>query len=251
MSAPQPTYPVREIDPSALDYSMFSHEDLANIVLQRSEVLHDEVRPGDIIRDWEAGDASRLNAAVEARGIIFAQRAVRGIQTEFEKLKPILDRLAPEKIADIGCGYAFFDLFAQARYDSELLLIDIEQAEYRHFGFEDEAAAYTNLTSAREFLESNGVPAAQITTWNPDREDMRDDEKPDLCVSFLACGFHFPVDMYMPFFRFGIEPGGTILLDLRAHNFQDSKRTLARLGAVEEIDRIKNRRRIRIRKGRR
>ena len=237
------------IDPTSLDYSMLSKGDLANIVLQRSEVLMGIKRPGDVIRQWIDGDATRLNAEVESKGAILAQRAARTIQAEFEALQPILDKLNPKKIADIGCGYAFFDLFAHARYDCDVLLIDIESNDHRHFGFEEEAAAYTSLQTARNFLQSNGVPAPRITTWNPEKDDLEEGVKPDLAVSFLSCGYHFPVDMYMPFFRFGIAPGGTVILDLRGAAFQENKRVLSKLGRVEVIAQGKGRKRVLVRKG--
>ncbi|MEL7115339.1 MAG: class I SAM-dependent methyltransferase [Pseudomonadota bacterium] len=240
-----------EIDPSGLDYRMFSQRDLTNMVLQRSDVLSDVPRPGRLINAWSDGDGAPLKAAVKDRGIIFAQRAARMIQTEFELLKPILDPIAPKKIADIGCGYGMFDLFAHARYGSDLLLIDIEQSDHRHFGFKSQAAAYTSLSSAKAFLTQNGVPAARVTTWNPESEDIDPGTKPDVAVSFLSCGFHFPVDMYAPFFRFGVAPGGTIILDLRNQTYREGLQVLEKLGHVEELHRVKNRRRVVVRKGKR
>lgn len=239
------------VEPSALNYAMLKPSDLQNIVLQRSDVISDEPRPNDIIRDWMAGQPARLQQAVASRGVIFAQRAARMIQREFEALTPVLDQLRPTKIADIGCGYAVFDLFAYARYGADIFLVDIEQNDHRHFGFEEEASAYTSLASAKAFLVGNGVPELRVTTWNPETQDPPEtEEKPDLAVSFLACGFHFPVDMYMPFFRFGVAPGGAVILDLRSTNYQENKRELSKLGRVEELARIKNRRRVVVWKGR-
>ena len=128
-------------------------------------------------------------------------------------------------------------------------MIDIESNDHRHFGFEEEAAAYTSLQTARNFLQSNGVPAPRITTWNPEKDDLEEGVKPDLAVSFLSCGYHFPVDMYMPFFRFGIAPGGTVILDLRGAAFQENKRVLSKLGRVEVIAQGKGRKRVLVRKG--
>lgn len=253
MNAPRPIHQPQEIEVSDLDFSMLSEVDLLNIALQRSEVLSDEKRPNDMIREWSAGQEARLRQAVSDRGMIFAQRAMRTIQIEFEQLQPVLDPLAPQHIADIGCGYAFFGLLAYARYGCDLMLIDIEENERRHFGFEEEGAAYSDLEVAKQFLVANGVPEGKLRIWNPELEDAPEveaaDDKPDLAVSFLACGFHFPVDMYVPFFRFGVRPKGAVLLDLRSVTFQENRRVLAKLGHLEEIARIKNRRRVLLRKG--
>lgn len=255
MSLPKPQIPAAlhaaaDLEPGALDYSMLSHDDLINIVLQRSDVLRGERQPGAVIRAWQQGDTGPLDAFVRSNGAVLAQRAAQIIRTEFEGLVPILDQIQPKRVADIGCGYAFFDLFLHHRYGCELLLIDVEENEHRHFGFEDEAAAYTNLQTGREFLRANGVDEHKITTWNPEKEDPDDAESVDLAFSFLSCGFHFPVDMYMPFFRFGVVPGGSIILDLRASKFQLEKRNLNRLGPLKVLSQGKGVKRVWIKRGR-
>lgn len=240
---------VLQLHPSALDYSMFSADDLRNIVLQRSEILRDVRNSGKLIRAWEAGDSSGLDAVIADKSLHLAERAVAAIRDEFEQLREVLDPVAPRIIADIGCGYAFFDLFAQAAYDADLLLVDIEENERRHFGFEAEGAAYTSLNVARKFLERNGVPAARIATWNPQNQDLPDDTRIDLAVSLLSCGFHYPVDMYMPFFRFGVRQNGAVVLDLRSGQFGRSRKTLETLGKVSVLDVRNDRKRVILRKG--
>jgi len=242
---------ISDLDPTRLDYAMLGHEDLLNIVLQRSEILDDVRSPGDMIRAWVKGDTAPLDAIVREKGAVLAQRAAQVIGDEFEALRPVLDRLQPGRIADIGCGYGFFDLFAHHRFGCDVLLIDVEQNERRHFGFEEEAAAYTNLQTAKRFLCKNGVTDQMVTTWNPEKDDPDEEaEKVDLAVSFLSCGFHFPVDMYMPFFRFGVAPGGAIILDLRAPQFQENKRMLQKLGSVRVLSQGGGRKRVLVRKGR-
>lgn len=248
-AAPPQAFP-RRVEPSELDYSALDQNDLENLILQRSGVLSDVPRAGEVIRQWAQGEPTRLSAEANSRGLILAQRAARMIQTEFEQLTPLLDELRPTKIADIGCGYGFFDLYAHARYGCDLLLIDIEKNQQRHFGYEEEAAAYSNLHTARNLLIANGVPPEQVTTWNPQAgDDLDDGQKPDLAVSFLACGYHFPVDMYLPFFRFGVAPGGTLLLDVRNGSFDQSRRALRKLGKMKVLYKGRGRRRVMVRKG--
>ncbi len=237
------------VDVSGLDYSMLTHGDLVNIVLQRSDVINDEKRPGDVIREWEAGQPERLNKIVEEKGVVLAQRAARIIQTEFEAMLPELDAMAPSRVADIGCGYGFFDLFVHDRYGAELLLIDIEGNDRRHFGFEEEGAAYTSLWTAERFLQANGVSLDKVDSWNPEVDDAPQTDKIDLAVSFLACGYHFPVDMYLPFFRYGVRKGGHIVLDVRAQYFQDCKRILSQYGKVRLFSQGRGKKRVILQKG--
>lgn len=237
------------VDAGALDYRALGRQDLLNIALQRSDVIADARRPGDLIRGWMAGDLTRFEAEVASRGAVLAQRAFNIIQREFEALLPVLDALQPRRIADIGCGYGFFGLMAYARYRCDLLLIDVENTDRRHFGFEEEGAGYADLQVARRFLEANGVPPEAVTTWNPEREDMDTTDRPDLAVSFLACGFHFPVEMYMPFFRYGVAKGGSILLDVRRSNFRENRALLDALGRLRVVEDVANRRRVIVTKG--
>ena len=239
----------RRPDPAQMNYSMFSHGDLVNIVLQRSEILHDIQNPGQKIRAWERGDVSELDAIVTEKSETLAMRAASIIQDEFDELRSVIDPAEPKSIADIGCGYAFFDLFAHVAYDCDLLLVDIEENELRHFGYNNEGAAYTSLSVARDFLSGNGVPDRAITTWNPQIEELEDAERVDVALSLLSCGFHYPVDMYMPFFRFGVRKGGKIILDLRAAQFDQIVKTLSVLGKVETISTGKGRHRVVVHKG--
>ncbi len=237
------------LDPARLDYSMFSRQDLRNIVLQRSEILHDVRSSGKVIRAWEQGDPALLDAVIADKSLHLAERAVEAIRDEFLHLEPLIAPLKPRRIADIGCGYAFFDLFAHAAFDCDLLLVDIEQNERRHFGFEQEAAGYASLDRARGFLTANGVARDRIATWNPQTEDLPEADRISVAVSLLSCGFHYPVDMYMPFFRLGVHKHGAIILDLRAGQYGKSRKTLATLGRVDVIDERRDRKRVIVRKG--
>ncbi|MCC6008532.1 MAG: class I SAM-dependent methyltransferase, partial [Rhodobacteraceae bacterium] len=88
----------------ALDVSMFSRGDLLNLILQRSEVLDDIPRPGRLIKAWTEGNPAPLEEQVERLGPEIARRAFARIRTECEVLDPVLKRLAPKRVADIGCA---------------------------------------------------------------------------------------------------------------------------------------------------
>ncbi len=141
----------------------------------------------------------------------------------------------PRRIANIGCGYAFWDLFAARTYGSELVLIDLEQNDERHFGFADQGAAYSSLSVARKFLENNGIAPDRITTMNPAVADAQSSENVDLAVSFLSCGFHYPVDSYYSYFAEKVSEGGSIILDLRVSTAREQSARLGTLGTVQQL----------------
>ncbi|MDP2081939.1 MAG: class I SAM-dependent methyltransferase [Pseudotabrizicola sp.] len=232
----------------SLDISMFSAEDLLNLILQRSEVLFDLPRSGRIIRAWNGGDEAPIRDCVQTYGETIARRAAGVIYAEYRALAPILLANPAKRVADIGCGYGFFDLFLARDSKASVLLIDIEQNTRRHFGYAVEGAAYSNLSIARRLLESNGVAAKRIETLNPEREDLTAAAPVDLAVSFLSCGFHYPASSYAAYFRDGVAPGGKIMLDLRAATADAQMVDLEGLGAVEDLAAPPKARRILLRK---
>lgn len=217
---------------AGLAFDGLASSDLVNLILQRSEVLSDLPRPGKVIRAWEAGDNAPMLAEVERLGVAIAQRAAGVIAAEYAALRPVLAEAPPARVADIGCGYALFDLFLARDFAADLLLIDIETNDRRHFGFQDQGAAYASLSVARALLQGNGVAAGRIVTLNPGRADLLAAGKVDLAVSFLSCGFHYPVGTYIPFFRQCMNPGGRVILDLRAATADAQMQKLAPLGAI-------------------
>ncbi len=200
-----------EMGESEVDFSMFGDEDVANFVLQRSEVGN----AGREIRAWMEGDDgpilefARRNRAQILDGVMEVARR------ECSYFTDATDPLRPRRVADIGCGYALADLVLYRRYGCDLVLIDIETSDKRHFGFAGEGAGYASLDKARRFLEANGVPPEKITTINPNRQDLSEVPPVDLAISLASCGFHYPAETYAAFFRDQVSPGGAIVLDIR------------------------------------
>ncbi|MBV1868728.1 MAG: class I SAM-dependent methyltransferase [Marinosulfonomonas sp.] len=220
---------------TGLDVSAFERDDLVNVILQRSEVLWDQPKPGAVIRSWRAGDMGPINAAVDRLGEDIARRAAAVIHAEFRSLEPVLSQSSPKIIADIGCGYAFFDLFAARYFNCDLVLIDLEQNEHRHFGFQEEGAAYSSLSVARQMLLDNGVEDAAIRLLNPNQEDPASCRDIDLAFSFLSCGFHYPVSSYIPFFEKSVADEGSIILDLRSKTAQAQQKAVSHIGVIEHL----------------
>jgi SAM-dependent methyltransferase len=221
---------------AGLDLSCFSETDLVNLILQRSEILADHSRrPKRIIRAWVAGDDGPVREAAAWLGADAARRAAGFVYLEYCALRPLLRRLAPRHVADIGCGYGFFDLFLQAEFNCSVTLIDTEDTDARHFGFKAQGASYASLPVARRLLTGNGCPPDRIATLNPGRDAIDTLRGVDLAVSFLACGFHFPWQVYAGFFQHALVPDGSVILDLRQHRAERDVQALGRIGTVEEI----------------
>ena len=199
------------IDPATLDFSMFTDQDVANILLQRSEMASS----GQVIKDWMEGDAGPLLEDARTLRDDILNDSIRIAERECAFFLASTDTISPKRAADIGCGYAFASLLLHRRYGCGIVLIDIEEGNGRHFGFQGEGAGYTSLKKARAFLEKNGVPPEKITTINPKSEDTAALGGFDLVISLASCGFHYPVSTYENLFSNQITSGGGIVLDIR------------------------------------
>lgn len=233
---------------TGLDLGCLDRDDLINLILQRSEVMFDRPRSGQVIRAWESGDVAPMQAEIDRLGDAVARRVAGVIHAEYREIAPLLRELAPQRVADIGCGYAFFDLFLAQELKAEVVLIDLESNEHRHFGFNAEGAVYSRLARAKELLRANGVAAKRITTLNPGKTAPERIRPVDLVVSFLSCGFHYPVDSYLPFLDKALTPGGTAIFDLREAQAAKQIAALEAFGTVTDIAAIPKARRVMLRK---
>ncbi len=235
---------VRHQAVATLDLACLSPEDIVNLVLQRSEVLYDQPRAGRPIKAWSEGNDAPLMRLAHGMGESLARRAAGFIHAEYRAVAPQLAALKPARIADIGCGYGFFDLFAARDLGASVLLIDLEQNDRRHFGFQPDGAAYSSLAKARQLLQSNGIDADRIETLNPRDTDPLAAKPVDLVVSFLSCGFHYPVDHYLDFLDKVLRPGGAAIFDLRTRSADKQAAQLAQFGSLVDLPAHANARRV-------
>lgn len=205
-----------------VDVSALSATDVANLALQRTEVMFNTGIPriGAPSYLFWARFNSKLPLMLEAR--LRRQKIISGaLAVITAEVAQIVARLPSEPVArlcDIGCGYAFHDVFLGRVVDlTQIHLIDIEHTDQRHHDFNRCGAGYSNLERAAALLASNAQPGKQppISTLNPQRQEMDFSHCFDLIISLLSCGFHYPVDIYLEFFERCLAPGGQIILDLR------------------------------------
>ena len=233
---------------ASLDLTCFDRGDLVNLILQRSEVMFDRPKSGRVIKAWQEGDDAPIQAVVDEMGETIARRAAGVIHAEYKAIKGLLQDLNLKRLADIGCGYGFFDLFAAQDLGCQVLLIDIEENTHRHFGFNLEGAAYSSLSRAKRLLVSNGIKSNMIETLNPSKKPVEASKPVDLTVSFLSCGFHYPVDPYLPFLDKVLRPGGAAIFDLRRSTSAVQAQKLEEFGALSDMAAPPKARRVLLRK---
>ncbi len=227
---------ISDLKTTALDES-----DMVNLILQRSEIIRDQPRFNRYIRAWTRGDDTPLRELIDQMGVEeLSRRAAAFIYLEYLELRWIFEDKPPKNIADIGCGYAFFDLFLARDHGCDVALIDLESNENRHFGFEAEGAAYSSLKVAKKLLTDNKVPEKKIQTFNPETDDVTTMQELDYAFSFISCGFHYPWSAYRDFFKNCVAQDGRTILDLRARTLGDVMLELSEFGYVRALTKAAN-----------
>ena len=98
----------------SLKTGAFLPADVVNLILQRSEIICDQPRPGRVIKAWTEGDASPALALVDRMGDELIKRAAAISLLDYRELFDTIRAMTPRRVADIGCGYAIFDLVSLA-----------------------------------------------------------------------------------------------------------------------------------------
>ena len=220
-----------------LKTSAFTPGDVVNLILQRSEIVKDHPEFNKAMKAWKNGDDAPFLALVDTLGIdLLVRRAAAFIYLEYLRLRPVFAANPPKSIADIGCGYAMFDLFLAKEFGCKLHLIDLESNDIRRFGFKPEAAAYSSLTVARTFLTDNGIPAKSVKTLNPETDDVDALRDLDFAFSFISCGYHYPWHTYRKLFEDGVGKSGKIIIDIRQRTLGRLLPELSDIGYVRYLD---------------
>lgn len=226
---------------TSLDTTAFDDADTLNLILQRSEIIRDQPHFNRYIKSWTQGDSGPAIELIGKLGTdLLVRRAAAFIFLEYLELKPVFSGSPPRNVADIGCGYALFDLYLAQDFNCNLVLIDLEQNEHRHFGFETEGAAYSNLQVARRFLIANGMQDTAIQTLNPNDADLASIRDLDFAFSFISCGFHYPWQSYQTFFESAVRRGGSVILDIRRRKSANAQVEMEALGTVKVIEQAAN-----------
>ena len=120
---------------------------------------------------------------------------------------------------DIGCGLAGFDILLHRACGAFLWLQDMDRVDDRiHYGFGADPSAYCRLGDVAAMMSLNEVrDSAWQGILSPDEVIGR----VDLVTSFLAWGFHFPVEVYLPAVSRMLATGGILILDIRKEHWID------------------------------
>jgi SAM-dependent methyltransferase len=208
-----------------LIFESLSHRDVVDIFLQRSFAsLRIPGLGSPAYALWRMGipHGLLLEGILRRKSVLNA--VIDRIHEEYVSIKQYLRGHTVSQLMDIGCGFAFIDVFFFKDYNCRLHLVDIERTAGHYHEFRSNAVGYTSLETAVSFLEDNGVPGTAIRTTNPLQSTL-EDENQDLILSLYSCGFHYPIDVYKDFVWRALRPGGKFIFDERKGEGQAGRLT--------------------------
>lgn len=126
----------------------------------------------------------------------------------------------PNKILDIGCGICGWicqGIFGENDKDFKIYLIDKTKVDEKvYYGYEKEGSFYNSMEIAFQNLMKNGIESKNIFMQEATEDNkIFFKEKFDLIVSFISCGFHYPVETYLDQIYEKLNEGGVLIIDIR------------------------------------
>ena len=218
-----------------VNFSAFSARDVEDIALQRTGQLKRLPGLGPVsFRAWERGHRLPLQIESRLRRRPILQGALDAVAREVEKITDYVGDRPVRRLVDIGCGHGLADLVFWRKYRCHIHLVDIERTDDKHHAYHSKGAGYASLKAARKFLMDNGVPASDIKTTNPRRDELVDGDV-DLIVSMISAGFHYPISTYTDFAIRALRGGGALVFDARKKTGQEEALSgFARVDVIAE-----------------
>lgn len=115
---------------------------------------------------------------------------------EYSIIKEFIKK--PNKVLDLGCGLSRMSVFLNWQWQDpniKFILADFNQINKNlTYGWNPKEDIYNDLNQTTEFVKKHGLKNFEIFDLKEDLTKLKDI---DLVYSFLAVGFHFPIEPYI------------------------------------------------------
>lgn len=133
-----------------------------------------------------------------------------------EALRPVLDqRDPPSRVLDIGCGLAVLDIHIARVYKSIVVrLLDGDGTGSRARGFRLQMEPWADVEAGHTMFRANvgGDVCPFVSVHRPGDFDM----SCDLILSSRSWCHHYPASVYLDSVKRSLNPGGLLVVDIRA-----------------------------------
>ena len=141
------------------------------------------------------------------------------MRREFQSIQPFLPRTCAS-ILDIGCGVAGIDVFLNHHFKENqptFYLLDKTMVEESIFyGFRPRGAFYNSLDAAGALMLANGISSQNVHLLEADdKHTIPLDGRPELVISLISWGFHYPIQTYLDQVLKLLPEGGNMIVDVR------------------------------------
>ena len=151
---------------------------------------------------------------------------------EFNSILPFLPKKI-NQIIDIGCGLGGIDILLSRHFNNPLIyMIDKNKISDKIiYGFTNEKSFYNNFEILNKIMEMNKIDNYHLI----DSDNFKVIKDTDLIISFLACGFHFPLSVYFEKIFNSLNDKGVFICDIRKGQKEQIKLIELYFKNVEEI----------------
>jgi SAM-dependent methyltransferase len=129
-----------------------------------------------------------------------------------------LKNLAPGNVLDLGCGVGRASVYFYKKYDwrdTLFYLADGNTCAVRYKGKRSKSGEFYNTEQATiDFCKANGLTKFSYTNLETTSFSAIPDPL-DLVYSFLAIGFHWPLDFYLPVLHKLCRTGALLIFGIR------------------------------------
>lgn len=141
------------------------------------------------------------------------------LYTEFPEHKavdPILRDMKPKVALDIGCGIGRASVWFAMHYgwtDTKFYLYDGDHGDVQYDGIRQaHGEFYNSLKATRDFAEANGL---KYELLNAEKKHRFSEPIVDVAYSFLAFGFHWPINYALKRVDNMLKPGCVCVFGIR------------------------------------
>ena len=150
-----------------------------------------------------------------------------------------LSKLNPKNVLELGAGLGRVSVFLKNRFnwnDTNFFLLDGNSGNKQLSGLRKMGKDfYNSLGSTRDFCLANGIKEKNLFLINAEEDIKLPENKFDLCYSYKAIGFHWPINPYLDMIQHSMLKGSYLLFELRTTN-KKRNRTPMQQKRVENFD---------------
>jgi len=140
---------------------------------------------------------------------------------ELASVLDLLSTIKPKRVLELGAGLGRISVFLKNYFnwdDTEFYLLDGDSGEKQIAGihWKTKKDFYNSITATRNFCLNNNVKSEKLFLVNAESPTKFGKKKFDLCYSFKAFGFHWPIETYLDIFSANFEKDAYLVFELRS-----------------------------------